>query len=133
MVSSNKVLRSLFLLVLFVSVIGVAFAILPSTQPCWVKGSVQGTDVNIDGLPLTFYLGSSLLNDDVLSASADNNANFSMNSIGANTGNLISIKVAGVKFADFNFVGYCKTGSDPWIVLNEFNVFKQTKEKSQKI
>ncbi len=126
----NNIFKILFSTIFLLVLISSTFAVanenfIPSTAPCWVKGSVQGSGFDINGVTIGAYSGNTLLKSQLLSASADNNAVFSFNSIGAITGETISIKVLGANFRDFNFTGFCKTDGNPWIVLEQITVSKQ--------
>lgn len=118
---SKKIVTSLTLFVFFIFMISFASAIIPSTEPCWVKGTVTAGDGfdSVNGLTVRAYKGSDLLISDTIS---DNQ--YSLNSVGANDGNTIALKVYGHTFASFTFQGFCKTGEDPWIV-EDFTVSKQ--------
>jgi len=105
--------------ILFICLISLSFAIVPSTEPCWVKGTVAGDGVTVEGLTVTAYSGDTNLKSAVIT-----DGNYSMNSVGANTGDNITLKVLGVIFDTFGFEGFCKTGDDPW-VIRDFNVSKQ--------
>jgi hypothetical protein len=89
----------------------------PGTEPCWVKGTAEGDGFDIDGVTLGAYLGNTLLKSQVL----DEDGVFSLNSLGASTSDTISIKVLGATFHTFTFEGFCKTGEDPWVILNDGN------------
>ena len=110
---------------LFLIVFAINFVeadLIPSTGPCWVKGTaVAGTGITtVEGLTIEAFKEDSNL----LSAEIDENGNYSLNAIGANTGDTISLKVYGATFEDFNFVSFCKTGADPWIILDEITISK---------
>lgn len=111
---------------LFLIVFAINFVeadLIPSTGPCWVKGTaVAGTGITtVEDLNIGAFNGSTSLN---IYALIDENGNYSLNAIGANTGDIISLKVYGATFEDFNFVSFCKTGADPWIVLDEITISK---------
>ncbi len=114
---NKKILFPLFLFFIIFTFNFVNADLYPSTGPCWVKGTaIAGTGITtVEDLNIVAWEGSTPL----LSTLIDENGNFSLNAIGANTGDIISLKVYGAKFYDFNFVSYCKTGSDPWIILED--------------
>jgi len=127
MITKNKksrILKITFLLFsfffLFSSVYAADSNTIPDTEPCWVKGSITSSDFTVDTLTVGAYLGSTLLK----SSSVDVNGNFSLNSVGSNTGDTISLKVYGATFETFTFEGFCKTSGDPWVVIDEFEVNK---------
>lgn len=93
--------------------------LIPSTAPCWVKGTVTGSGITVDGLAVSAYKGSTLLKSAIISGGI-----YSLNSVGANDGDTITLKVDGATFSTFTFVGYCSTGSNPWIV-KDFTVSLQ--------
>lgn len=123
MVFRGRFLVVLVLIFVFIGLAGTAFAdMLPSTEPCWVKGTAVSSDINLSGVYLDAYLGSEKLGNQLL----DSTGVFSLNSIGANTGDTISIVVQGVTFKDFNFAGYCKDANgNPWVNLGDINISKQ--------
>ena len=90
----------------------------PNSEPCWVIGTVESSDLNVEGLTVEAYLSTTLLKSGTI-ASAD----YSLNSVGANDGDTISLKVYGAEFGTFTFAGFCKTGDDPWVV-EDFNISK---------
>ncbi len=108
----------LFLVFSLFLISGLLFAD-PSTEPCWVMGTVTGDNFTVNGLTVGAYSGSTLLK----SATIGEDGSYSLNSVGANTGNLISLKVYGATFKTFTFEGFCKTSGDPWVVQN-FTVSK---------
>jgi hypothetical protein len=111
---------ALFIFFIFVLSMGIASAdLIPSTAPCWVKGTVTGDGVTVNGLTVEAYEGSTLLKSATISGTA-----YSLNSIGANDGDTITLKVYGHEFDTFTFEGYCMTGDDPWVV-EDFSVSKQ--------
>ncbi len=115
----NKILTLTFLFFFLFLLTGFVSAD-PQTEPCWVKGEVIGEDIDVEGLTVGAYLGSSLLK----SGTIDENGLYSLNAVGANDEDTISLKVLGATFETFTFEGYCKTNGDPWIVV-DFNVSKQ--------
>lgn len=89
------------------------------TEPCWVKGTITEDGIDVTGVTIGAY-GSTLLK----SAIIEEDGSYSLNSIGANDGDIISLKVYGATFDDFNFEGYCRTPDEgPWIV-RDFEVSK---------
>ena len=111
--------RVCVMLIFLISIISLAFAVVPSTEPCWVKGTVTGSGVTVEDLNVKAYDGSTLLMEATIS-----DGNYSLNSLGANTGDTITLKVLGATFDTFTFDGFCKTSADPWVV-RDFNVSKQ--------
>lgn len=93
--------------------------LIPTTAPCWYTGTVNSTDITVEGLTVEAYKGSTLLKSSTITGGV-----YDLNSIGANDGDTIDLKVYGATFATSTFVGYCRTGSDPWVV-EDFNVSKQ--------
>jgi|GEM_PF-1638198 len=119
MVLNNMFSKVAITMILFVSIISIGFAITPTTEPCWVKGTVTGDGVTVEDLNVLAYNGATLLKTATIT-----DGNYSLNSVGANTGDTITLKVLGATFDTFTFASFCKTGSDPWVV-RDFNVSKQ--------
>lgn len=115
----KTILMGLLTLFLIFAIGSVSADLIPNTAPCWVKGTVTSTDFTADDLTVNAYLGTTLLKSSSVSS-----GDYSMNSVGANDGDTISLKVYGHEFTTFTFAGYCKTGSDPWVV-EDFTVSKQ--------
>jgi len=111
--------RVCVMLIFLVSIISLAFAVVPSTEPCWIKGTVTGSGVTVEDLNVKAYNGSTFLMEATIS-----DGNYSLNSLGANTGDTITLKVLGATFDTFTFDGFCKTSADPWVV-RDFTITKQ--------
>ncbi|MFA5745871.1 MAG: hypothetical protein WCX82_02970 [archaeon] len=122
MINYKKLIKTLFLFFFIGILTGVVFAYGPLTEPCWIKGTATaGAGITtVEGLTVEAYDGSTLLKSGIIASGA-----FSLNSIGANDGDTISIKVYGAEFDTFTFEGFCKTGENPWIVLNAITIAKQ--------
>ncbi len=114
---SNKTIKLLLFFFIFISILNIVLAV--STDPCWVKGEVAGDDITVNGLTVQAYKDSTLLKSGVIV-----DGEYSLNSVGANTGDTITLKVYGTTFATFTFEGYCKTTGNPW-VIEDFTVSKQ--------
>ena len=114
----NKILSITFLFFFLFFIFNTVSAD-PTTAPCWVKGTVTGNGVTISGLTVKAYLGSSLLKSGTIAS----DGTYSLNSVGANDGDTIALKVDGASFKTFSIVGYCGTSSAPWVVEN-FTVSK---------
>ncbi|MCR4327878.1 MAG: hypothetical protein NUV46_04850 [Nanoarchaeota archaeon] len=114
----NKIyVLALFFILLFAGIVSAD----PSTEPCWVKGTVTGDGISVSGLTVGAYNSSTLLKSGTISS----DGSYSLNSVGANTGDTINLKVYGHTFETFTFSGYCnETSGNPWIVKN-FTVSKQ--------
>lgn len=93
--------------------------LIPTTAPCWYTGTVTGSNFTVEGLTVEAYKGSTLLKSGVITSGV-----YDLNSVGANDGDTIDLKVYGATFATSTFTGYCKTGANPWVVEN-FTVSKQ--------
>ena len=115
--------RILFLFIFITFFISTVFALVPTTEPCWVKGTVTGSGVTVSGLEVKAFYGSTELTSGTV-GTIDANGLYSLNSLGANTGNTITLKVLGAPFATFTFEGFCKDVNDnPWTTQN-FTVSK---------
>ena len=115
--------RILFLFIFLTFFISTVFALVPTTEPCWVKGTVTGSGVTVSGLEVKAFYGSTELTSGTV-GTIDANGLYSLNSLGANTGNTITLKVLGAPFATFTFEGFCKDVNDnPWTTQN-FTVSK---------
>ena len=119
MIKYNKLSRILFVFFFIGIIMGAVFAtdVIPSTEPCWVMGTVTaGTGITtVEGLIVQPYNGSTLLTSGT-SGVIDENGNYSLNSVGALTGNIISLKIYGASFDTFIFNGYCDVNGNPWII-----------------
>lgn len=93
--------------------------LIPTNAPCWYTGTVTDADIAAEGLIVEAYKGNTLLKSSVISGGI-----YNLNSVGANDGDLIQLKVDGATFVNSTFVGYCKTGNDPWVV-KDFTISKQ--------
>lgn len=93
--------------------------LIPTNAPCWYTGTVTDGDIAAEGLTIEAYKGNTLLKSSVISGGI-----YNLNSVGANDGDLIQLKVDGATFVNSTFVGYCKTGNDPWVV-KDFTISKQ--------
>jgi len=112
-----KNLISVLLVLLFLPL--VSAGLIPTDAPCWYKGTVTSSDLTVEGLTVEAYKGSTLLISGNIASGA-----YELNSVGANDGDIIQLKVYGATFANSTFVGFCKTGSDPWVV-EDFTVSLQ--------
>lgn len=116
----TRILTLTFLLSFIFLLSNFIYAIGPDTEPCWVKGTITGDGITVSGLTVAAYNGSTLLK----SAIIEEEGEYSLNSIGANDGDTVSLKVYGATFDDFNFEGYCRTEDEgPWVV-RDFEVSK---------
>jgi hypothetical protein len=107
-----------FLFLVFVlsafSITSVFANLIPTTSPCWVQGTVSSDDLNVSGLTIRAFRGSTGLESAVI----QNDGTYSINSIGANDGDTIDLRVYGATFETFTFQGFCKTGEDPWVEID---------------
>ena len=117
----NNIIKTLFLFLFIGTLMGVVFAEGPSTEPCWVKGTVTaGTGITtVNGLTVGAYDGSTLLMEGTIASGS-----YSLNSVGSTTGTTITLKVYGAPFDTFTFAGFCDTNGDPWVV-QDFTISKQ--------
>ena len=53
--------RILFLFIFITFFISTVFALVPTTEPCWVKGTVTGSGVTVSGLEVKAFYGSTEL------------------------------------------------------------------------
>jgi hypothetical protein len=118
--NKSKIINTFFIVFSIFLLSGFIYANAPSTEPCWVKGSITSEDFDVEDLTVGAYLGSTLLKSGEVSESG----NFSLNSVGANDNDEIDLRVYGHTFETFTFEGFCKTGDNPWIVIEEFAVNK---------
>jgi PGF-pre-PGF domain-containing protein len=94
--------------------------LIPSTSPCWVKGTVavNGNVANSAGLTLT----ATVAGTQQKSATLNSTGIFSFNSIQGNSGDTVILKVCGLynlssPQMQFAFAPYCTTtDAEPWIV-----------------
>lgn len=115
----KNILLGVISLIFILTISLVSADLIPNTSPCWVKGTVTSSDVTLEGVTVEAYLGTTLLKSGTISSGI-----YGLNSIGANDGNTIDLKVYGHTFKSFTFAGFCKTGDDPW-VIQDFSVSKQ--------
>jgi PGF-pre-PGF domain-containing protein len=121
---------ALFVVVLFTLPLASA-ALIPSTSPCWIKGtvSIDGSVANSDGAVLTATVAGTQQKSTTLDATGV----FDFNSLAGNDGDTVLLKVCGLYNSSdtnmqFTFTGFCNTtDAQPWITKT-INFSKQADE-----
>jgi PGF-pre-PGF domain-containing protein len=96
--------------------------LIPSTSPCWVKGTLtlDGSSANAEATTLSIFVDGSQQK----SATLDATGVFSFNSIQGVSGSTVIMKLCGLYNSSspamqFAFQPYCTTSdTEPWIVKN---------------
>jgi hypothetical protein len=116
--TQNKVGKVLTFFLFLVLLTTAVFA-NPTTEPCWVKGVVTSEEFDVAGLTVTAFSGSTSLK----STAVQEDGSFSLNSIGANTGDTIDLRVYGATFETFTFQGFCQS-EDGYFITIDLDVAK---------